>query len=200
MKLVLRAVPAFAAAAVLGLALAGAPSSAAPAIGSSAPAFSLPAVSGASGTLALKDLSAKGKGVVVLFISTRCPFSNAYNGRMAALAKEYAAKGVAVVGINSNGNEPVSEVVDHAKKHGLVFPILKDDGNKVADAYGAQHTPEAFLIDAKGTLVYHGRIDETKDEADARSHDLANAIDALLGGKAVPIAETKAFGCSIKRV
>src|SRR5262249_49782881 len=103
-------------------------------------------------------------------------------------------------GINSNNNEPASEVAEHAKKHDLAFPILKDGGNKVADAYGANHTPEAYLIDAKGALVYHGRIDESKDEADARSHDLANAIDALGGGKPVPVAETKAFGCSIKRV
>lgn len=186
--------------AIAAAALVATPSLAAPAIGSSAPEFTLPAVSGATGTLSLKDVAAKGKGVVVIFVSTRCPYSNAYNARMTALAKQYAAKGVAVVGINSNGNEPPAEVADHAKKHDLAFPILKDDGNKIADAYGAQHTPEAFLIDAKGTLVYHGRIDETREQADARSHDLANAINALLGGKPVPVVETKAFGCSIKRV
>jgi peroxiredoxin len=173
---------------------------AAPSVGANAPDFTLQAVSGGNGTVALKDLESKGKGVVVIFVSTRCPFSNAYNARMAALASRYAAKGIAVVGINSNNNEPASEVADHAKKHDLAFPILKDGANKVADAYGANHTPEAFLIDAKGTLVYHGRIDESKDEGDARSHDLANAIDALVAGKPVPVAETKAFGCSIKRV
>jgi peroxiredoxin len=183
------------------VALAGAPAlTAAPAIGSAAPEFSLPAAAGASGSLALKDLLAKGKGAVVIFVSTRCPYSNAYDARMTALAKQYGGKGIAVVGINSNGNEPVAEIQEHAKRKGLAFPVLKDDGNKIADAYDAHHTPEAFLIDAKGTLVYHGRIDESKDEADARSHDLQNAINALLSGKPVPVAETKAFGCSIKRV
>jgi len=186
--------------ALFAAAALAAPALAAPSVGASAPEFALPAASGATGTLALKDLAAKGKGVVVIFVSTRCPFSNAYNTRMAALAKQYAGKGVAVVGINSNKNEPASEVAEHAKKHDLAFPILKDGENKVADAYGANHTPEAYLIDAKGALVYHGRIDESEDEKGAHSHDLANAIDALVAGKPVPVAETKAFGCSIKRV
>ena len=186
--------------AILAVAVLAAPAFSAPSVGGSAPDFSLPAVSGGSGTVALKDLASKGKGVVVIFVSTQCPFSNAYNARMASLAKQSAAKGVAVVGINSNKNESASDVAEHAKKNGLAFPILKDGGNKVADAYGASHTPEAFLVDAKGTLVYHGRIDESQEESGARSHDLANAIDALVAGKAVPVAETKAFGCSIKRV
>jgi peroxiredoxin len=186
--------------AAAALAASAVPALSAPSVGASAPDFSLPAVSGGTGTLALKDLASKGKGVVVIFVSTRCPYSNAYNARMATLAKQYAAKGVAVVGINSNNNEPASEVADHAKKHDLAFPILKDGANKVADAYGASHTPEAFLIDAKGMLVSHGRIDESEDASSARSHDLQNAIDALVTGKPVPVAETKAFGCSIKRV
>jgi peroxiredoxin len=173
--------------------------SAAPKIGAPAPDFALPAASGASGSVALKDLLSKSKGVAVIFVSTRCPYSNAYVARMNALAKDYAAKGIAVVGINSNGNEPAAEVAEHSKKNAVPFPVLKDDGNRIADAYDAKHTPEAFVIDAKGALVYHGRIDESEDEKDARSHDLKNAIDALLAGKPVPVAETKAFGCSIKR-
>ncbi|HKC25560.1 MAG TPA: thioredoxin family protein [Thermoanaerobaculia bacterium] len=185
--------------AVLGIAAAF-PAPAAPAVGTAAPDFTLPAASGASGPVALKDVAAKGKGAVIIFVSTRCPYSNAYVGRMNALAKAYAAKGIAVLGINSNKNEPVAEIADHSKKNDVPFPILKDDGNKVADAYGANHTPEAFLIDAKGMLVYHGRIDESQEESSARSHDLQNAINALLAGKPVPVAETKAFGCSIKRV
>jgi len=189
---------ALASAAAVSLLLA-VPAASAPSVGAAAPAFSLPAVAGGSGTVELKELAAKGKGVVVVFVSTRCPFSNAYNARMSALAKQYAAKGIALVGINSNNNEPDSEVAEHAKKNGLAFPVLKDAGNKVADAYGANHTPEAYVIDASGKLVYHGRIDESKEEGEARSHDLANAIDAVLAGKPVPAAETKAFGCSIKR-
>lgn len=179
--------------------LACTPASAdAPKLGAAAPDFTLPAASGGT-TVAMKDLLAKNKGVAIVFVSTRCPYSNAYVARMNAIAKDYAAKGIAVVGINSNKNESVSEIAEHSKKNAIPFPILKDDGNKVADLYDARHTPEAYVVDAKGTLVYRGRIDETEDEKDARSPDLRNALDALAAGKAVPVAQTKAFGCSIKR-
>jgi peroxiredoxin len=168
--------------------------------GSFAPDFTLPAASDGK-PVALKGLLAKSKGVAVLFIATQCPVSNAYNDRMAALGKEYAAKGVALVGINSNKTEPAGEVAEHARKHGFTFPVLKDDGNKVADAYGATKTPEIFLLDASGKLVYHGRIDENQDDPkNVRSPDFRNALDAFLSGRPVPVAETKAFGCTIKRV
>jgi len=77
---------------------------------------------------------------------------------------------------------------------------MKDPGNKVADMYDAKHTPEIFVIDAQGKLVYHGRIDENYEDASkVTSPDLRNALDALLAGQPIAKAETKAFGCSIKR-
>jgi peroxiredoxin len=169
-------------------------------VGAAAPDFTLPAADGEK-TVALKDLLARNRAVAVIFIATQCPVSNAYNDRMAALGKEYAAKGVAVVGINSNRTEPASEVAAHAKTHGFTFPVLKDDANKVADAYGATHTPEVFVVSPKGDLLYHGRIDESQnDPKHVTSPDLRNALEAILAGKPVPVPETKAFGCSIKRV
>jgi peroxiredoxin len=169
-------------------------------IGAPAPDFTLPAASDGK-AVALKDLLAKNKAVAVIFVATKCPVSNAYNTRMAALGKEYAAKGVLLVGINSNKTEPAAEVKEHAEKHGFSFPVLKDDGNKIADAYGATRTPEVFVLDPKGNLLYHGRIDENQDDAkNVRSPDLKNALEAVLSGKPVPTAETKAFGCTIKRV
>jgi peroxiredoxin len=185
----------------LALALAvTAPAAADLKVGSLAPDFTLPAASDGK-PVALKGLLAKSKGVAVLFIATQCPVSNAYNDRMAALGKEYAAKGVALVGINSNKTEPAGEVAGHARKHGFTFPVLKDDGNKVADAYGATKTPEVFLLDASSKLVYHGRIDENQDDPkNVKSPDFRNALDAFLSGRPVPVAETKAFGCTIKRV
>jgi peroxiredoxin len=169
-------------------------------IGAPAPDFTLPAASDGK-AIALKDLLAKNKAVAVVFIATKCPVSNAYNTRMAALGKEYAAKGVFLVGINSNKTEPAAEVKEHAEKHGFTFPVVKDEGNKVADAYGAAKTPEVFVLDPKGILLYHGRIDENQDDArNVRSPDLRNAFEAILAGKPVPAAETKAFGCTIKRV
>jgi peroxiredoxin len=151
--------------------------------------------------VALKDLLAKNKAVAVLFIATQCPVSNAYNDRMAALGKDYAARGVAFVGINSNKAEPAAEVAEHAKAHGFSFSVVKDPGNKVADAYGAEKTPEVYVISPNGELLYHGRIDESRDDPkNVKSPDLRNALEAILSGKPVPAAETKAFGCTIKRV
>lgn len=169
-------------------------------IGAPAPDFTLPAASDGR-AVALKDLLAKSKAVAVVFVATKCPVSNAYNTRMAALGREYAAKGIPLVGINSNKTEPATEVKEHAEKHGFTFPVLKDDGNRIADAYGATHTPEVFVLDPKGNLLYHGRIDENQDDPQGvKSPDLRNALDAILSGRPVPAAETKAFGCTIKRV
>jgi peroxiredoxin len=142
----------------------------------------------------------KQKATVVMFIATRCPVSNAYNERMRTIAQEYMAKGVRFVGINSNVIEPTPEVAEHAKQNGFPFPVLKDEGNKIADRFNAQFTPEIFVMDAKGVLRYHGRIDDSQNPANITSHDLRDALDALLAGKNPPRAETKAFGCTIKRV
>ena len=169
-------------------------------IGAPTPDFTLPSASDGK-MVALKDLLAKNKAVAVIFVATKCPVSNAYNDRMAALGKEYAAKGIAVVGVNSNKAELAPEVAAHAKEHGFPFPVVKDEGNKVADAYGAQKTPEVFVLSPKGDLLYHGRIDESQDDPkNVKSPDLRNALEAILAGKPVPAAETKAFGCTIKRV
>lgn len=188
-------------AAVLAALLAA---SAAPAadlkVGAPAPDFTLPSASDGK-AVALKDLLAKSKAVAVVFVATKCPVSNAYNTRMAALGKEYAAKGIPLVGINSNKTEPAAEVKAHAEKHGFTFAVLKDEGNRIADAYGATKTPEIFVIDPKGNLIYHGRIDENQDDPqNVKSPDLRNALEAILSGRPVPTAETKAFGCTIKRV
>jgi peroxiredoxin len=184
--------------AVLTIAALGAAASAAPiAVGDKLTPFTLKDATGKDVSLA--SLAGK-KGVVLAFIATQCPVSNAYNQRMAAFAKEYEARGVAFVGINSNKQESPAEIAEHAKTHGFMFPILKDDGNKKADDLGAQVTPETYLFDASWTLRYHGRIDDDKSGKAIASQDLRNAVDALLTGKDVPVKEAKAFGCTIKRV
>lgn len=185
------------------LALAGAAPAeppAAPKIGSAAPDFTLPPAAGGA-PVALKELLGKSKAVVVIFDATKCPYAKGYKERVAAMGKEYAAKGITFVTINSNKTEPAAEVAEDAKAHGFAFPVLKDEGNKVADLYGAQKTPEIYVLDPKGTLLYRGRIDETHDDPkNVKSPDLRNALEAILAGKPVPAAETKAFGCTIKRV
>ena len=177
------------------MARAGVPEKLAP--GSKAPDFTLSDVQGKKYSL---DESVKKGYVVVMFIATQCPVSNRYNERMTRLYSDYASKGLTFLAINSNKQESLEEVRDHAKTHGFQFPVLKDYENHVADAYGAQVTPEIYVIDGKGILRYHGRIDDSMYPDEVTSQDLRAALDALLTGKEVPRAETKAFGCSIKRV
>jgi len=180
----------------LSFAFAAPDANAGVAIGAVIPDFTLPDADGKEHSLA----SLKGsKGTVLIFVATQCPISNAYNERMQKLAEDYRAKGFNVVGINSNSTEPAAEVKAHAAEKGLTFAILKDPNNKIADRFGAQVTPEAYLLDASGKLVYHGRIDNSRYGVIVTSNDLRDAIEASLAGKPVEKAEAKAFGCSIKR-
>ncbi len=181
------------------LTLSGALLAATPQVGNPAPVFTLTTVDGK--TFSLAEAAKSHKAVVIMFIATKCPYSNAYNDRMRDLAAAYAKQGILFAGINSNKTEPADEVIAHAKQHGLAFPIMKDPDNKVADLYDAKHTPEIFVVDPEGKLRYHGRIDENYEDASkVTSPDLKNALDAMLGGRAIAKAETKAFGCTIKRV
>jgi peroxiredoxin len=167
-----------------------------PVIGASIADFTLPDASGAAHSLA----SLEGKnGTVLIFIAVQCPVSNAYNERMEKLAQDYKAKGINVVGINSNNTEAAADVKDHAAKNNLTFTILKDDGNKIADSLGATRTPEAYFIDAKNTLLYHGRIDNSRDASQVETSELRDALDAALAGKPISKTTANAFGCSIKR-
>jgi len=168
-------------------------------IGAPAPDFRLTTLDGKP--ISLSEEAKSHKAVVVIFIATKCPYSNAYNGRMKDLAAAYEKQGVLFVGLNSNKSEPADETRAHAREHGLSFPIAKDPDNKVADLYDARHTPEVYVVSPDGRLRYHGRIDENyEDPSKVASPDLKNALDVLLAGKPVVRAETKAFGCSIKRV
>jgi len=167
-----------------------------PAIGATIEDFTLPDVDNKERSL--KSLAGK-NGTVLLFISVQCPVSNAYNERMEKLAADYKAKGIAVIGINSNVAEDATAVKAHASENKLSFPILKDPGNKIADKLGATVTPEAYFLDGSNKLLYHGRIDNARDAAKVESSELRNALDNALAGKAVEKTEAKAFGCSIKR-
>jgi peroxiredoxin len=181
------------------LTLSGTLLAAAPQVGTTAPQFTLTTLDGKAFSLA--EAARSHKAVVVMFIATKCPYSNAYNVRMRDMAAAYEKQGVLFAGINSNKSEPADEVTAHSKKHGFTFPVMKDPDNKVADLYDARHTPEIFVVDPEGKLRYHGRIDENyENPSKVTSPDLKNALDAMLGGRAIAKAETKAFGCSIKRV
>ena len=169
---------------------------AAPAIGATIEDFTLPDVDGTDRSLA--SLTGK-NGSVIIWVSVQCPVSNAYNERMEKLAQDYKAKGINVIGINSNFTEEVGTVKAHAAENKLSFVILKDPGNKIADRFGARLTPEAYFLDANNKLIYHGRIDNSKDPAGANSNDLRDAMDQTLAGKPVEKTTATAFGCTIKR-
>ena len=148
---------------------------------------------------ALPSADLRGSVTVVGFISTQCPVSNGYNDRMSALFRDYASKGVKFRFINSNVNEPMSEVQSHAKSVGFPFPVFKDRDNAAADLFGAQSTPEMYVVDASGIVRYHGAIDDSPREPRVKVRRIRAALDAVLAGKPVEEAETKAFGCTIKR-
>ncbi len=144
--------------------------------------------------------SLKGKkALVVMFIATECPVSNAYNERMVGLANDYRDRGVEFIGINSNKQERVEDIAKHAQAHKFNFTVLKDPENSIADYFSAQVTPETYVLDSNWSLRYHGRIDDNRNLKKVTSQDLRSALDAVLASKEVPKTETKAFGCTIKR-
>lgn len=160
------------------------------------PSFTLPNYDGAKVT----STDADHKLTVITFISTQCPVSNAYNERMAQLAKTYGEKGVRFLAINANNGETPAKIEAHAKAHNFPFPVLKDDRNVIADHFNAQHTPEVWVLDRRSVARYHGGIDDSQNEASVQNHYLADTLDALLDGKAPAHEETRSFGCTIKRV
>lgn len=140
------------------------------------------------------------KAIVIMFIATQCPVSNAYNERMAEVYNDYKKKGVAFIGINSNKQESVDEIKEHAQKNNLGFTILKDEKNIIADKFSATVTPEVYVLNGNFEILYHGRIDDSRNTDDIKSQDLRKALDEILNGKQVSNTKTKAFGCTIKRI
>ncbi|KDA53524.1 hypothetical protein EG19_04795 [Thermoanaerobaculum aquaticum] len=151
----------------------------------------------------LKELMGP-KGLLVIFSCNHCPWVKAWQARMVALGNEYSQKGVGVVAVNSNDvtaypDDDMEHMIAQAKEHGYRFPYVMDATSDVARAFGATRTPEAFLFDAQGKLVYHGAIDDNAEKPqEVKKTYLADALAAVVAGKPVPVAETKALGCSIK--
>lgn len=146
----------------------------------------------------LEDFANK-KGIVVLYIGTQCPVSNAYNSRMAKLYNQYKDD-FSFIGINSNKQEDIKEIKTHASENDLDFVILKDSNNVIADKFEASFTPEIYILNNNFEQLYHGRIDDSRKVENVEVEDLKKAITEIKAGKAVSMKETKAFGCSIKRV
>jgi peroxiredoxin len=180
------------------------------AIGSPAPPFSLPGIDGKTHTL---DEYSGARVLVIVFTCNHCPTAQLYETRIKKLADDYQGKGVALVAIEPNdpdavmlselGYTDVSDSFDDMKiraeyRH-FNFPYLYDgETQSIARAYGPKATPHVFVFDQERKLRYEGRVDSSQRESLVKTRDARNAIDALLAGKAVPVAHTGVFGCSTK--
>lgn len=175
-------------------------SAAPPAPGSVVPDFSLPDIHRRSRSLA--GFGEK-RAYVIAFLGTECPLANLALPTLIDMHAHYSPKGVQFVAINSNAQDSFLEVSAHAQERGVPFPVLKDFSHRVADAFGAQRTPEFFLLDSQRVLCYRGRLDDQNSiefrRAEPTRRDLAMAIDELLAGRPVSVATTAAPGCLIGR-
>lgn len=172
-------------------------------IGGSVAEFKLQNAKG--GTVNLSDYKDK-KGVIVVFTCNHCPFAKAYEERIIALDKKYAALNFPVVAINSNdASDYEDESIDNMKKRatekGYTFPYLQDATQAVAKAFGATRTPHVFVLrneNAKFTVQYIGTIDDNyQDPAGVTKRYVEDAVNNILAGKPVVVTQTKAVGCAI---
>lgn len=158
-----------------------------PRAGDTAPPFTLNTVDkGEARTLDRLVKDGPTRGAVMVFVSSKCPYVAQARQPLAELFRSYGSK-VAFVGVNANQNESADDVKADASAN-YPFPLLRDEGAKVAELYGAERTPEVFLIDAGGVIRYHGGV-----------ADLGAALADFTAGHAVAKADSKAFGCTIKR-
>src|SRR5262245_14942727 len=143
------------------------------------------------------------KATVVVFLSFDCPMSNGYAQPLAELAKAYDPKGVKFVGLCPCDDGP-ADIAKKAKEFKLAFPIFRDETLAATNALGATHTPQAFVLDARGEIRYRGQIDDGYSKRLVRNKEvtqqyLKDALDAVLAGKPVKVAKTDAIGCHIVR-
>lgn len=172
-------------------------------IGGSAAEFKLQNAKG--GTVSLSDYKDK-RGVIVVFTCNHCPFAKAYEERIIALDKKYAALNFPVVAINSNDasdyeDESMENMKKRATEKGYTFPYLQDATQAVAKAFGATRTPHVFVLrneNAKFTVQYIGTIDDNyQDPAGVTKRYVEDAVNNILAGKPVVVTQTKAVGCAI---
>ncbi|MBI2885197.1 MAG: thioredoxin family protein [Candidatus Omnitrophica bacterium] len=166
-----------------------------------APDFSLKGVDGK--TYRLADFSDKAV-LCVIFMCNHCPYVKATIDRMIELQRDYAGKGVQLIGINSNDaknypEDSFEQMAAWAKEKRFNFPYLHDETQQVARAYGAERTPHIFLFDQQRVMRYTGAIDDnTKDPSQVKRRYLREAIDALLAKAQITETETPAIGCTVK--
>jgi peroxiredoxin len=172
--------------------------------GDRAPGFNLPGIDGQRVRLA--DEVGRHAATVVLFICNHCPYVKAYVPRLIELQKEFASgdKGVRFIGISSNDattypDDSFDNMKKYAREWGLSFPYVHDEDQTVAMAYGAERTPEIFVLDRQGVCQYEGGVDDNyQDPGKVTRRPLREALAALTQGRPVPQPQTYAIGCTIK--
>lgn len=172
------------------------------ALGTPAPRFRLP---DPSGRWVSSDDFAQAPALLVAFLCNHCPFVKHIRTEFAALAKEYQARGVAIVGINSNDvenfpDDSPAKMAEQIKEFGYTFPYLSDESQSVARDYQAACTPDLYLFDGKRKLVYRGQFDGSRPSngVPVTGADLRAALDAVLAGKPVSAEQKPSIGCNIK--
>lgn len=151
----------------------------------------------------LSDAKGK-KGTLVIFSCNHCPYVKGWLDRMVSIGNEYQSKGISVVMINSN--DPAKDAEDSfdamkkvATEKGMKFPYVVDATSKAARSFGASKTPEVFLFNSSGKLIYTGAIDDNmKEPGQVTKTYLKDALDAVVAGKKVAVNETKSIGCGIR--
>src|SRR5437660_12619879 len=170
-------------------------------LGQKAPDFNLPGVDGKHHSLA--DFK-NAKLLVVVFSCNHCPFVVGSEERMKKFVADYAPRGVTMVAINSNESEnhptdSFDHMVKRAKERGLNFPYLRDESQSVALRYGALRTPHFYVFDADRKLRYTGRMDDNpRTPGQEKTHELRDAVDALLAGRQPAVPATNPIGCNVK--
>ena len=169
-------------------------------LGSEAPSFELPGIDGYDHSLDEYD---DAKLLVIVQSCNHCPYVQAWEDRLSAIATDFAYEGVRVVAVNSNDvsrypEDSFEEMKARAAARSFSFDYLFDEDQSLARALGAERTPEVFLFDSERKLRYHGAIDESRDEAAVIQSYLRDAIDALMAGDEPPVTETDSPGCSVK--
>ena len=146
------------------------------------------------------------KGLLVMFSCNTCPVVHAYQSRTIEICNYAKSKEIGVILLNSNeasrdDGDSFSDMKDYASKQRYNWPYVVDENSVMANAFGATRTPECFLFNTDGKLIYHGAIDDNQNGADevTRKH-LKIAMDEMLGGKDVAVKTTRSVGCTIKRL
>jgi peroxiredoxin len=169
-------------------------------LGSTAPDFSLPAVDGSTRSLA--DYG-DAKALALVQSCNHCPYVQAWEGRMSTLQRTYGDRGFRLVAVSSNDADRYPEdsfdaMKERARERQFSFDYLYDESQAFATTLGSVRTPEVFLFDADRRLVYHGAIDDNRDETAVERQYLRDAIEAVLERRDPPVPETPPVGCTVK--